>query len=217
MCNPASFVLTENEAYWSKMSDGHSDIIEEHKLREGRAGKIEILACEISPPKGADDLPDYRLPLDKWLYRVDDTYPIPSWYNAERDEARARMALPMWVAEKIVLAPVAEVKAGFKVAAYANIGLLNGGTVQSVLSGGTVRRVENGGTVQRVENGGTVQRVWNGGTVISFSASVTAAVRLVMTGVGSILVDRSTEKPVCYVGPQKPERKPKSSKKKGVK
>jgi hypothetical protein len=184
MCQPASFVLTENEVYWSKTTDGHADIIEEFKLREGRAGTVEILLCEVTPPNGGD----FNAPLDKWKYHVDDAYPVPQWYAAERDEARARSALVGWAAEKIVLAPTTLLKVGFKVAVYADIQSVEGGTIQRVW----------GGTIQSVE----------GGTIEIYASAMLSVILNVVTGIASVIVNRSVTPPVCYVGPQKVATKP---------
>ena len=84
MCNFASTVLTKDHVFFGT-TDSHEDIIRERKLHEG-AGRVNILRVEICPMAALDS------PIDGWAYRVDqDT--MPKWYDAERDEARARAAL----------------------------------------------------------------------------------------------------------------------------
>jgi hypothetical protein len=204
MCNPASFVLTQENAYWSKTSDRHSDIISENKLREGLASKVMILACEITPPI-KDGQHQWSAPQSEWKYRVDDAYPIPDWYDAARDEARARIALQSWVAEKIVLQPVSEIKAGFKLAVCANVSVVSGGSIANV-SGGSIDNVW----------GGSIANV-SGGTVTTFSASIVATLKAVLKGTVCVLIDRSGAAPVCTVGEQAPAKKPKKPKKASTK
>ncbi len=171
MCNEASFVLTEENAYWSETSDSHSEIIKEHNLRDTLAGKVQILACEITPPV-KDDLRQWTTPLNQWTYRVDESYILPDWYSAERDEARARAALRDWVAAKLVLEPVDVIVDGHKVAVCADVGEMYGGTIRAVY-GGTISEV-HGGTIREV-HGGTIRAVY-GGTISAVCGGTIRAV-----------------------------------------
>jgi hypothetical protein len=93
MSNAASFVVTKTRVYSGSASESHSEIIKEHKLHTDP----NTVNIEITPPGN-----DYRLPLDEWVYRVDQA-DLPDWYDAAECEARVRAALPGWVAAKIVL------------------------------------------------------------------------------------------------------------------
>jgi len=101
MCTPASFVLTKDNVFWSSMSESHEDCINEHGLKELDMFELNILRVEISPPRE-----DYTLPLDKWVFRMDQDL-LPEWARCEGGlasaEVRARAALPDWLAQKVVL------------------------------------------------------------------------------------------------------------------
>ena len=67
MCEPASFVVTKKEVFWSKKTESHHEIISEFKIKEQNVRKEYNLVCvEITPPDG-----DYTKPLSKWKYRLD--------------------------------------------------------------------------------------------------------------------------------------------------
>ena len=51
MCNQASFILTSENTYWSKRTDSHDEILAEHKLRDGIAGKVRPMAIISRRPK----------------------------------------------------------------------------------------------------------------------------------------------------------------------
>ena len=88
MCQAASFVLTENEVYFSEKTDSHEEIISENGLVTDGAAGPNILRIEINPTK---DLLD----LSSWEFRIDQDEK-PKWFDAECDEARARSALVSW-------------------------------------------------------------------------------------------------------------------------
>ena len=90
MCTPASFVLTKDSIFWSKISNSHEDIIEENKLCADGARGPNILRVEISPQDA-----DYTLPLKSWKYHTDQDI-LPVWANVENDEKRTRLALKTW-------------------------------------------------------------------------------------------------------------------------
>jgi len=97
MCRPASMILAKERVYWSKFSDSHEDIRDEFKVREMVANNIVSVNVEISPPKQ-----DYSIPLEKWVYRVDQDL-LPKWYNAGECEERTRKALKDWHRAKVFL------------------------------------------------------------------------------------------------------------------
>ena len=89
MCNFASFVLTKDAAFWSDKSDSHEAIIAEHNLHADGVRGPNILRVEIVPAgvmlKRFSDYKD-------WEYKVDQDR-MPEWFDAARDEKRARKAL----------------------------------------------------------------------------------------------------------------------------
>ncbi len=89
MCNFASAVLTETDAYWLSNSDRHEEIIAHYKLKENRfGGGVNILRVELTPDKSMKNWPS----LELWKYKVDQDI-LPSWYDVERKEKRSRCAL----------------------------------------------------------------------------------------------------------------------------
>ena len=100
MCKCASGIFTLGHKYhWSKTSDSHNHIIEEHKLCSDGVLGPNVIPFEISPPNG-----DLSLPLDQWVYRLDDTVRaemLPEWYDAEEAERQARLMLVKWAKCKL--------------------------------------------------------------------------------------------------------------------
>jgi len=90
MCNPASFIVTKDQTFWSKKTDSHEEIISELNLVEIVASKTTLVRVEITPDGG-----DLTLPIDQWQYRVDQDI-LPDWYDAEEVEKRCRAVLPEW-------------------------------------------------------------------------------------------------------------------------
>ena len=171
MRKPASGWLTlGHKTHWSKYSDSHQVIADEHKLVVEGAGRVNAVPFEIIPPN--DDLSQ---PLDKWEYRVDDgmTGQLPEWYDKAEAEKAARAMLKEWAAQKLIRDD-RELKDG----------------EFYVLAGVTV-----------TDNSGTVTR--NYGTVIVFVSCAKTG----MTSASAVLVDRSVNPPVCYVGIQAKESK----------
>ena len=126
MCREASLVITKQKVFWSKTNDSHEDIIEEFGLKESNSRGISFVRVEIVPPSG-----DYSLPLSKWKFNVDQDR-LPSWWDAEKGEKRARIALKEWKKSKILVAgKTCKLKAGeylFKVYGTVNY---NSGTVET--------------------------------------------------------------------------------------
>ena len=88
MCKYASFVLTKEREYWLEESDSHEEIISKNGLHADGALGPNILRIELTPPEG--DWNDFG----SWRYRIDqDTR--SEWFDAERDEKRARAALAL--------------------------------------------------------------------------------------------------------------------------
>ena len=96
MCNPASFVLTKTNVFWSTKTQSHSDIIEEFQLHETGAKGVNIVKVEITPENS-----NYSLPIEKWDYRVDQDI-LPDWYDESECETRTRKALIEWAKHYVV-------------------------------------------------------------------------------------------------------------------
>ena len=218
MCKPASFVITKDKVFWSKVSDSHEDIIKEFSLAAEVAGKICIVRCEITPPKEGR----FDLPADEWIYKTDqEAKSLPEWFDAAEVEARCRMELVYWLETKVVLQGRIIQKLESGVSVFVCGGTVNevcGGTVNWV-SGGTVNAVWGGtvnavwgGTVNEVCGGivnevcgGIVNKVWGGtvnnvcgGTVkfyISFSCK--------LTGLRAVVINRIGKKAKRHVGSEK--------------
>jgi hypothetical protein len=155
----ASFVLTKDRVYWSKLTDSHEDIIREHNLSPDSTHDPNILRVEIAPPDG-----NYALPPDQWIYRVDHDI-RPPWADDTADEKRTRLALAEWYAAGIVPpGTVADVVSGKVKAVLGQVDRV-WGSVNEVCGGGYVNVVRDGGYVNRVWDGGYVNRVWEGGSV----------------------------------------------------
>ncbi len=91
MCKPASFVVTKNRVYWSKVSNGHQDIISENNLQHlDKKDFVDLLRVEITPYNG-----DFTLKQSLWKYKVDQDI-LPKWYQPEDTERRVRRALKDW-------------------------------------------------------------------------------------------------------------------------
>ena len=168
MCKPASGVFTKgHKAHWSKYTDSHEEIIEEHKLNADGVGGPNIVRFEISPPDC-----DLSKPLSEWEYRVDQ-HVTPEWYDKDDAEKAARAMLTEWAAQKIIREDREKLEDG----------------EYWIISG----------TVNAVRQGGTVNAVWRGGTVITYVKMELG----MMKHASAVLVDRSVDHPVCYVGIQK--------------
>ena len=217
MCKPASFVIVKNrglKALWDKdVSDSHEDIIKHFGLRETNVrGEITFVRVEIVPPNE-----NYLLPLSKWEYRLDQDN-TPPWYDAEKVEKAVRAELKNWVKAKIVKPNqrVDAIKSGYMVAVYGTVASIHGGTVKYIY-GGTVENIY-GGTVESI-HGGTVKYIYGGtveyiyGGTVEYIHGGTVEYRIcpdmsVVKGKTAVIIDRSGNVPVCYVGPQtKPAEK----------
>ena len=93
MCKFASFVLTRNKAFWSDISDSHESIIAEHKLHTDGVRGVNVLRVELTPPDHGHQWAD----VANWSYHIDQDI-MPDWFDAPRDEERARDALATRIA-----------------------------------------------------------------------------------------------------------------------
>jgi hypothetical protein len=184
MCKPAGFIVTKDAVFWSKTTDSHEDIIAEFGLHPDGARGPNICRVELIPADGL-----YWTDPATWEFNVDQDI-RPEWFDLEEATRRVKAAALNWQAAKII-------KPGEK----RNVGagefiLFDYGTVQEVWGGGTVQKVWGGGTVQTVGDGGTVQTVGDGGTVQAYTKLDPA----ILKSPCAVLIDRSGNVPVCYVG-----------------
>jgi hypothetical protein len=113
MCNPASFVLTKDQIFWSSKHDNHTDIIKEHNLCPDGVRGPNIVAVEIRPPRVRFDAD-----TKEWVFKTDQD-PVPDWYDPTEAEARTRLALVDWLAGRVFTSGEHTV-ASDKVWAYGN-------------------------------------------------------------------------------------------------
>ena len=97
MCNPASFVLTKDQVFWSMKTDSHENIIAEFGLAQDGVRGPNILRVEITPPK----MFDYGTPAEQWNFKLDQDL-LPPWFDATADEIRARLALVEWIEKRVI-------------------------------------------------------------------------------------------------------------------
>jgi hypothetical protein len=125
MCNPASFVVTKDRVFWSKIHDQHRLIIEENKLHEFGVRGPNIVKIEITPPIDGSN-PEL---FDNWVYTLDQTE-TPDWYDAKSTEALCRAEIPKWAKFHVV-------KSGRHIVdGNRSLVILSGSRVHVVLSGG---------------------------------------------------------------------------------
>ena len=97
MCEPASFVLTEDKVFWSADTDSHTAIMTQNGLQEEVSlFHVNTLRVEITPPDG-----DFSKPESEWQFFTDQDV-LPSWYDEVIDEARARKELTAWIKAKVI-------------------------------------------------------------------------------------------------------------------
>ena len=181
MCRMASFVLTRDNVYWSKLTDSHEKIIKEYGLKEeGLGKKISILRVEVAPENG-----DYMLPIDKWVFGYDQDL-LPEWADCEKDEARTRAALQLWYSECCVGLGVKRDSINDR----DRIKMVCGGTISAIM-GGTISAI-CGGTISAIR-GGTISEI-GGGTISDMKGNATANFRSgtkPKVSEQAVLVDRS--------------------------
>jgi len=163
MCEPASFVVTKKQVFWSKNSDSHEDIIQEFDLKEMDVrNNPTFIRVEIVPPER-----DYRLPFSKWNYKLDQDIK-PEWYDEKEVESRCRACLKDWRKSNVVM-PEETINSlkDYKAAVYGTIKSVYAGTIGYVyagtieyVSGGTIGYVD-GGTIESV-HAGTIKSVYAG-------------------------------------------------------
>ena len=197
MCEPACFVVTKKQVFWSENGDSHELIIEENGLKEMDVhNNSTFIRVEIVPPER-----DYRKPLRDWVYKLDQDIK-PEWYEAKEVEERCRLYLKDWRKSNVVMPneTVSNLNK-YKAAVYGTIKSVHGGTIESV-NGGTIKFVY-GGRIKSVE-GGTIKFVHG-----DFPSQITGNTTIINYGLltpeilqssQAVMVDRSKETVACYVG-----------------
>ena len=89
MCKPASFVVTKNRIFWSKLSNSHEDIIEENNLNDSTRSP-DFVRIEISPKDK-----DLTIPMKNWIFKLDQDFK-PEWFDPKEAEIAARLELKSW-------------------------------------------------------------------------------------------------------------------------
>ena len=218
MCEPASFVVTKKQVFWSKNTESHHEIITEFQLKEQNVRKEYNLVCvEITPPDG-----DFTKPFSKWTYHLDTggyDREKPNWYDAVDVEKRCRMHLKDWRKAKVVMPnqSIESINLGQIIAIYGTVNDISGGTVKYIrggtveyIYGGTVEYIY-GGTVNDIR-GGTVNNI-RGGTVkyyrgnfpdrVSGNAIVINYGSLtpeILKSCDAVMIDRSNKIVKCFTG-----------------
>ena len=206
MCEPASFVVTKKQVFWSLKHDHHNRIIEENKLKERNVrGEYLFVRVEIVPLNR-----DYTLPPSKWVYKLDqDLRPI--WYNDEDVELRCREELKEWRKQKLCLPGKKKtitdghiICCGGTVEAWGNstVEALDNSTVTAsgnsaveALDNSTVKALDNS-TVKALDNS-TVKALDNSTVTASGNSAVKALGNSTVTAWGNSTVealDNSTVK-----------------------
>ena len=228
MCNPASFVLTKDRVFWSKLTDSHDEIVKEFSLCESIRNesvstmKVCLLKVEIIPPKETD----FATPLDQWVFRVDSS-PVPKWFDAVADEKRARNELVKWAAAKIISKGERSIKGG-AVYASGSASVRASGSASVTASGSASVTAYDSASVRasdsasvRASGSASVTAYDSASVRASGSASVTAydsaSVRELLGGVArffnkftckisgkfSVVIDMTGDAAACYVGEEK--------------
>ena len=99
MCKPASFIVSRRNVWWHPTSDSHEDIIVKYRIKVEGVRGVNAVPVEIAPDDG-----DLSRPLDEWTFGVDVAgyaRDLPDWWDAEREERRARAALVDWAEAKL--------------------------------------------------------------------------------------------------------------------
>jgi len=85
--------------WWHPTSDSHEDIIVKYRIKVEGVRGVNAVPVEIAPDDG-----DLSRPLDEWTFGVDVAgyaRDLPDWWDAEREERRARAALVDWAEAKL--------------------------------------------------------------------------------------------------------------------
>ena len=198
MCEPASFVLTATDVFWSGTNDSHEEIIKEHQL-DDTTSPPSILRVEILPP----DM-DMSKPLREWGWKIDQDI-MPTWHNPIQDEHRCRVELEKWFARN-VLASGEHATSGTArfICGSATIKEVYGSaTIEQVSGSATIKEVYDSATIKEVYDSATIGVVYGSATigVVSGSATIIRCGGTVTLRPGSlaVCVDRSVSGKVSVV------------------
>ena len=218
MCEPASFVVVKvggsYVAYWSKKSDSHEVIKKENNLLEldktdNVRGDYRLIPIEITPPER-----DYRLPLEKWVFRPEVS---PEWANMEDVEVACRVQLKDWLAAKVVL-PEEErgnINLGQIVAIYGKVeSIYDSAQVKYICGSAQVEYISGSAQVEYICGSAQVKSIYGSAQVkyisdsaqvesISGSAVITTYNNLspdILKSSKAVMIDRSKDVVRCFVG-----------------
>jgi len=98
MCRPASLVVTKDRVFWSKHTESHESIIEEHRLYEMGVQGPNLVRVELVPVDN-----DFSKPVSEWELVTDQDI-LPDWWAPEHYEDEIRDVVEHeWLPEKVVL------------------------------------------------------------------------------------------------------------------
>jgi len=153
MCNPASFVVTKNGVFWSKGSESHERIIEEHGLHADGVRGPNVARVELSPPEW-----DFTRPIEEWNFTSDQDR-LPDWWNYEEALERVREVVrSKWLPSKVIM-PDQEVRivAGrHLVRIYGHVDTVENSIVDEIAPQGSVLVLLGSMVTNRVH--GTIQQ-----------------------------------------------------------
>ena len=229
MCEPASFVVTKKQVFWSENGDSHELIIEENNLKEmDIRKKPTFVRVEIVPPNR-----DYRLPFKKWAYKLDQDIK-PDWYDEKDVESRCRAVLKKWLKSNVIL-PNQKVKSINKyiVAVYGSIHNVWGSAVihnvwgsaviHDVWGSAVINNVWGSAVINNVGDSAVINNVWGsavihnvGGSAVIHDVRDSAVINNVrgsaviishsalkpdiLKSSKAVLINRSVDDIICYVG-----------------
>ena len=168
MCQPASFVLTATDVFWSGTNDSHEEIIKEHQL-DDTTSPPSILRVEILPP----DM-DMSKPLREWGWKIDQDI-MPTWHNPIQDEHRCRMELEKWFARNVLASGEHETSGTARfICGSATIEEVSGSaTIKHVYDSATIKAVSGSATIKEVSGSATIKAVYDSATIKAVSGSAT--------------------------------------------
>jgi hypothetical protein len=156
MCEPASFVVTEDRVFWSRKSDSHQEIINENKLWNLDNSYCGLVRVEISPPGD-----DFLLPIDKWVDDVDQDF-LPDWYDYSTVVGMCREKLPEWVESKIIFPDKKLPRLGHNVVAiYGMVETIEPGVHVENILGDAVIDAALGADISRISGNGVIARAYS--------------------------------------------------------
>ena len=176
MCEPASMIVTKTKVFWSENTDSHSEIVSEFGLKETDA-RGDV---NIIPIEITPPNGNLKTPLSKWVFKVDFAgfqRELPDWADLDKIEKECRLHLKDWAKKKLIKKPC-------------------------VLKSGQYYVVSSGSATVRVSGSATVVSVSDRATAIAYNVVDPDCLK----SKTAVLIDRSKDSVVCYVGQQTTER-----------